>query len=140
MPGSDIQHVGSTAIPGCLTKGDIDIQVRVRCEDFAAAKAALQGHYKILPGGFSESDAVSFKDDSTNPPLGVHLTVIGGSSDIQWKFREVLLARKDLRTAYDDIKSKFQGKDMEDYRIDKNKFFERLRGTPEFQALQAQHQ
>jgi len=29
LPNADIQHVGSTAIPYSLTKGDLDIQVRV---------------------------------------------------------------------------------------------------------------
>jgi GrpB-like predicted nucleotidyltransferase (UPF0157 family) len=29
IPDADIQHVGSTAIPGSLTKGDLDIQIRV---------------------------------------------------------------------------------------------------------------
>lgn len=136
VPGSDVQHVGSSAIPECLTKGDLDIQVRISADAFEAAKAALQDHYQLLPGGFSESGAVSFKDDSTNPPLGVHLTVIGGGSDIQWKFREVLLARRDLRAAYDDLKRQLQGKSMDDYRIAKDKFFQMLRETPEYRAFQ----
>lgn len=29
LPEADIQHVGSTAIPNCLTKGDLNIQIRV---------------------------------------------------------------------------------------------------------------
>ena len=35
LPGADIQHVGSTAIPGCMTKGDLDIQVRVPPQTYA---------------------------------------------------------------------------------------------------------
>lgn len=29
IPNADVQHVGSTAIQNSLTKGDIDIQIRV---------------------------------------------------------------------------------------------------------------
>jgi len=29
LPEADIQHVGSTAIPKSITKGDLDIQVRI---------------------------------------------------------------------------------------------------------------
>ena len=35
-----IHHIGATAVPGCLTKGDLDIVVRVEGRDFAKAEAA----------------------------------------------------------------------------------------------------
>ena len=34
VPDADIHHVGSTAIPGSLTKGDLDVQVRVVASAF----------------------------------------------------------------------------------------------------------
>jgi GrpB-like predicted nucleotidyltransferase (UPF0157 family) len=34
---ADIQHIGSTAIPNSITKGDLDIQVRVGKKDFSGA-------------------------------------------------------------------------------------------------------
>ena len=34
LPEADVQHVGSTAIPKSLTKGDLDIQVRVSSQHF----------------------------------------------------------------------------------------------------------
>ena len=36
-PSAEIRHVGATAIPGCLTKGDLDVAVRVERADFAPA-------------------------------------------------------------------------------------------------------
>ncbi|RZK79230.1 MAG: hypothetical protein EOO66_30345, partial [Methylobacterium sp.] len=35
---TEILHVGATAIPGCLTKGDLDIVVRVERQAFAIAE------------------------------------------------------------------------------------------------------
>ena len=34
---TDVQHVGSTAIPNSITKGDLDIQVRVNANIFPKA-------------------------------------------------------------------------------------------------------
>lgn len=100
IPGSDIQHVGSTAMPGSLTKGDLDIQVRVTMAEFARAKKRLCEIYEINDGGFVANDAISFEDYSGDPSLGIHLTVIGGSCDIQWKFRDLLIASAFLKKEY----------------------------------------
>ena len=39
--GSEIMHVGATAIADCLTKGDLDVMVRVDAEEFSEAELAL---------------------------------------------------------------------------------------------------
>jgi GrpB-like predicted nucleotidyltransferase (UPF0157 family) len=38
---ADVRHIGATAVPDCLTKGDLDIVVRVPSDDFADADTAL---------------------------------------------------------------------------------------------------
>ncbi|MFE3575677.1 GrpB family protein [Lysinibacillus sp. NPDC059133] len=45
LPEADIQHVGSTAIPDSVTKGDLDIQVRVSAEQFSIAVELLSNLY-----------------------------------------------------------------------------------------------
>lgn len=128
VPSGDVQHVGSTAIPGSLTKGDLDVQVRVVASDYSAAKEKLSKIYAINIGGFASDDAVSFEDYSTEPSLGVHLTVIGGTADIQWKFRDLLVASADLREQYDQLKRRFDGGSMEKYREAKAEFVSRVLG------------
>jgi GrpB-like predicted nucleotidyltransferase (UPF0157 family) len=125
VPSADVQHVGSTAIPGSLTKDDLDVQVRVAGPEYAAAKDKLSKIYAVNAGGFTADDAVSFDDYGTKPPLGVHLTVIGGSADIQWKFRDLLIASPELRDQYDRLKRRFEGRSMEEYRDAKATFVSR---------------
>lgn len=60
LPDSDIQHVGSIAIPGSLMKGDPDVQVRVTSDRYDAGKEVLPKPYPINPGGFAPGDATSF--------------------------------------------------------------------------------
>jgi GrpB-like predicted nucleotidyltransferase (UPF0157 family) len=126
VPGAQIEHVGSTAIPGSLTKGDLDVQVRVIASEYGAAKQRLRELYDVNVGGFSGNDAISFEDYSGHPHVGVHLTVVGGSADIQWRFRDLLLASEVLRQQYDDLKRRFEGKSMARYREAKADFVERV--------------
>jgi GrpB-like predicted nucleotidyltransferase (UPF0157 family) len=125
LPGCDIQHVGSTAIPGSLTKGDLDVQVRVTSSKYDEAKEVLSRLYRVNIGGFASADATSFADYTTQPSLGVHLTVIDGSADIQW-FRDLLIASPALREEYDQLKHRFNGGSMAKYRDDKATFVERV--------------
>jgi len=125
VPTADVQHVGSTAIPGSLTKGDLDVQVRVTESEYPAAKAQLSKMYSVNLGGFAADDAISFEHSSSLPTLGIHLTVIGGSADIQWKFRDLLAASPALREQYDQLKRQFEGGLMEEYRSAKAEFVSR---------------
>lgn len=126
LPSSDIQHVGSTAVPGSLTKGDLDLQVRVTSDEYPAAREVLAKVYRINKGGFASLDATSFEGETTQPSLGLHLTVIDGSADIQWKFRDLLIASPALREEYDQLKRRFEGEPMAKYREAKTTFIERV--------------
>ncbi|MFC4767493.1 GrpB family protein [Effusibacillus consociatus] len=135
LPNADIQHVGSTAVPGSLTKGDVDIQVRVLPEVFSIAIQVLSSLYSPNEGSVSTDSFRAFKDDTLDPPLGVQLSVIGSEYDFFWKLRNVLLANETYRQEYDELKKRFHGKDMDEYRTEKNKFFKRLMTTPEYLQL-----
>ena len=135
LPEADVQHVGSTAIPNSLTKGDLDIQVRVTSEHFSKAVQILSSLYESNNGSLKTDSFRAFKNDLTNPPLGIQLTVIGSEYDFFWKFRDVLLLNEVYRIEYDDLKRKFEGKDMDEYRNHKSIFFNKLMNTPEFKNL-----
>ncbi len=125
----EAHHVGSTAIHGSLSKGDLDIQLRVDAVDFAEMKRKLSVAYRENRGGFWSEVGASFKDDGEDPPLGVHLTVRGGTDDIQWRHTALLRERPELRQAYDELKRPFDGGDMDRYRRAKADFWERLEAT-----------
>ncbi|ALC89125.1 hypothetical protein AM500_04460 [Bacillus sp. FJAT-18017] len=135
LPEADIQHVGSSAIPNSMTKGDLDLQVRVDAENFPKAVQELSRLYELNEGSTKTESFRAFKDDSVDPPLGIQLTVIDSEFDFFWKIRNVLLSNEKYRNKYDDLKRKYEGKDMELYREEKNSFFEKLMETPEFLSL-----
>lgn len=135
LPEADVQHVGSTAIPNSLTKGDLDIQVRVIPEEFPKAVKVLSTVFDLNEGSINTDSFRAFKNDSIDPPLGVQLTIIESEFDFFWKFRDILLLNDAYRVEYDKLKRKFEGKGMDDYRECKNKFFEKLMHSPEFKKL-----
>ena len=126
LPRADIQHVGSTAVPGSLTKGDLDIQVRVPTADFADAEAVLAGHYQPNTKSDRAPGFASFTDEKAHPSLGVQLTAIDSAEDRFYRFRDVLRAHPPLREAYDTLKRGWEGRSMAGYRAEKAAFFAEL--------------
>jgi GrpB-like predicted nucleotidyltransferase (UPF0157 family) len=123
VPASaDIRHIGATAVPGCLTKGDLDIVVRVSPSDFPEADAVLSALFARNVGSTRTDDFSSFENLSSNPPLGIQLTSIGGEFDSFHHFVEALLASPQLVAAYNAMKNEWNGAAMQDYRKAKDEF------------------
>ena len=127
LPDSGVEHVGSTALPQGITKGDLDIQVRVGSQMFEAARAVIGLEFVPDPDNVRGDGETSFKIDGADIPIAIHLTEIAGEFEFQWKYRDLLRNRPDLVLEYDDIKRCFAGKRMSDYRKAKAEFFDRIR-------------
>ena len=121
-PSAEIRHIGATAVPGCLTKGDLDIVVRVPLEDFPTADTALSKLFARNIGSTRTPHFSAFEDASSNPPLGIQLTAIGGEFDSFHHFVDALLASPQLVAAYNALKRDWNGAAMEDYRRAKDEF------------------
>lgn len=78
---ADIRHVGATAVPGCLTKGDLDVVVRVEADAFVEADRALSVRFPRNDGSKRTDSFSAFEDSGVVPHLGIQLTVVGGADD-----------------------------------------------------------
>ena len=121
-PAADIRHIGATAVAGCLTKGDLDIVVRVGAEDFIAADEALGMRFARNIGSKRTASFSSFEDVETSPHLGVQLTVAGGEDDYFHLFVEALRRDRKLAVQYNVLKKQFDGQPMDVYRAAKSAF------------------
>jgi GrpB-like predicted nucleotidyltransferase (UPF0157 family) len=128
LPGAEVEHVGSTSIPGALTKGDLDLLVRVDAAGFAPAVAALRALYAVhQPENWTASYA-SFADPAADdPPVGVQL-VVGGSADdaLFGPFRRAMIADPALLAAYNELKRRHDGGDYATYTDAKAAFIARV--------------
>ena len=136
LPKADVQHIGSTAIPNSLTKRDLDLQVRVKAEDFDKAIKELSKLYYDNKGNRRTKTYASFRNDDLEIPLGVQLTVIGSKEDDFVKLRNFLINSPKYQREYDAVKRKFNGKNMKDYRKAKRKFFDKIRQSAVFKKLE----
>ncbi len=119
---AEIRHVGATAIPGCLTKGDLDVVVRVAPEDFAQAEAALAERFARNNGSDLTEAFAAFEDPSASPHVGIQLTAVGGACDDFHLFADALQRDPALVARYNALKLKFDAQAMDDYRAAKSLF------------------
>jgi len=128
VPDAEVEHVGSTAVPGALTKGDLDLVVRVDQASFPTAIGMLNSHYAVhQPKNWTRTLA-SFKDPSSRrPEVGVQLVVAGSADDrLFGPFRDALIRDPALLAQYNELKRRLDGSDYEHYTERKGKFIERV--------------
>lgn len=116
-------EVGSTAVEGVIGKCDIDLVASVSLEDFDRFRKALDGVLSRDPNQLSNDQyqAYIFPSDLD---VKIQLTIKDGPYD---RFEEFLNALKDdpkRVSAYNDLKLKWSGRSMEDYRRAKAEFIE----------------
>ncbi|WP_153461974.1 GrpB family protein [Sediminibacillus terrae] len=132
LPQADIHYIGSTAVRDSLTKGDVDLQVRVDQQDFPEAKKALQGMYDVNKGSFRTSFFCGFEGEDVLP-VGVQLTVIESEADHFLKTTGFFQAHPSYNEAYDQLKKQFDGKEMEHYRNAKAEFLTDILASDAYQ-------
>ncbi len=125
-----IEHVGATAVSGCLTKGDLDISVQVGPQAFAAADLALSGLFERNAGSVRTDSFSAFKCDDVRPPVGIQLVVRGAPLDVFVRFRDCLRADPALIERYNALKRSHEGADMSAYRAAKAAFIAAVLGPP----------
>ena len=123
LPGSvTVEHIGATAIPGSLTKGDLDICILVDAKDFPAVEAILATMYARNTGSIHTGFFAAFSKDDARPPLGIQLVARGSELDVFVAFRDALRADAALVNAYNAIKKQHILGDADTYRAAKSTF------------------
>ncbi len=124
VPAAIVEHVGATSVPGMLTKGDLDIVVRVSAEQFANAEAALAASYPRNAGNWHSDTFASFSVDDSTPPLGIQLCAIDGPEDTFVRLRDLLRSRPSLVERLNTLKRAWHGRPMDEYRAAKGRFID----------------
>lgn len=124
LPWADIQHVGATAVPGSITKGDLDIVVRVPNDRLGASDQILADLFERNTGSDRTSEFSAFEKKNSDPTLGVQLVGIGSENDCFHKWVRLLARDAELLEAYNRLKRDHAGGEMETYREAKSAFIQ----------------
>ena len=126
---AQVEHIGATSVPNALTKGDLDLLVRVEEEQFVLTVEQLKSLYDIHQLENWTSCFASFKEEKNSViPLGVQVVIAGSQVDYFAQLRDLLIDQPELLIQIDKLKSSFEGKDMESYIKAKGEFYERVLG------------
>jgi GrpB-like predicted nucleotidyltransferase (UPF0157 family) len=127
VPVAEVEEMGATAVPGALTKGDLDLLVRVPADEFQPAISALRDAYaEHQRENWSPTFASFIAPDLADPlPVGIQLVVAGSDDDREFTgFRDLLRRRPDLVDRVNRLKRSFEGGDPEAYWIAKQELIE----------------
>ena len=126
LPGAEIHHVGATSVPGALTKGDVDLAVRVDPPEFLTSSVELGCLYAVHQPENWTATYASFSDpEAADPPVGVQLVVRESADDLLFvALRDLLRSDPELLAAYNDLKREHEGATHDDYTDAKERFWE----------------
>ena len=126
-PGVEVEHIGATSMRDGITKGDVDVNLRVAPERFDRLVAALSARFEVAqPQNWSGTYA-SFSDTRRGLPLGIQVTMAGSEDDFLVELRDRMSEDPDLRRRYDEVKRANAPAGRDAYWQAKNEFLRRLR-------------
>jgi GrpB-like predicted nucleotidyltransferase (UPF0157 family) len=125
VPG-EVHQIGATAMPVGHTKGDVDVNLRVAPDEFAAAVASLRDRYAVAQPENWTAGFASFSCDDYALPLGIQVTRIGDPDDFLLALNERLQASPELARRYDEVKLGAAGQGRTAYWEAKNAFLQKL--------------
>lgn len=123
LPQAKVEHIGASAIPDLISKGDLDIYVGI---DQNQMNDAIQ-RFEIL--GFRvKKDTLRTPQlcmlEHSNEDCAIQLVVLGSEFEFFLHFRDLLISSKVFREQYNQLKRESVGLNEDDYRQKKSIFIE----------------
>jgi GrpB-like predicted nucleotidyltransferase (UPF0157 family) len=116
LPCAEVEHVGSTAVPGCLTKGDIDVLVRVSRADFQQALTVLDDLLARSTKNEPTDDYVEYEYSAAAVAASVQLVAAGGAHDDFHRLKAILKSDSEALERFNALKLRYDGRSMTEYR------------------------
>jgi len=125
VPG-DVVLVGGSSVPGTLTRGDVDLHLRVPPGEFADAVERLRSLYAVVHPEIWGPTLATFTVDAP-VPAGIAATPLDSEHDRRFHRTWTLLAADgDLREEHNAVKRATTGLDEAEYEHRKSEFFDRV--------------
>jgi GrpB-like predicted nucleotidyltransferase (UPF0157 family) len=125
LPRAEVLHTGGTSVPDALTRGDLDIHVRVLADDFCAARDAFVSVYVTYHPEMWTGEFAAFVAPHALVATGVALTAVGGEHDRRFLVGWQRLKREPLLLEeYNALKLEYERTpDAHSYEAAKSAFF-----------------
>lgn len=127
LPDARIEHIGSSSVPGSVSKGDLDVFVGVDRLQFNKTLSLIKalGFYE-KEGTFRSDELCMLVTDKFNYDVAVQLVSNGSEFEDFLKFRDLLKANAEFVKEYNEVKWLAQSLDDYEYRQKKNIFIAKI--------------
>ena len=133
LPHAKIEHIGSSAVPGALSKGDLDIFLGVKLEQHSEAVVILEkAGFCIKVGTLRTTELCML--EAPEQDVAVQVVAIGSEYEFFVEFRNMLLKSKDLLNSYNELKRQSESLEDNEYRNIKSEFIENALGNAKLGA------
>jgi GrpB-like predicted nucleotidyltransferase (UPF0157 family) len=125
LPGATVEHVGSSAVPGAISKGDVDVYVGVRSDEFLQAIETLRGlGFRDKTDTLRTDQLCPFAGEGFPMDVGIQLIERGSRFEFFRRFRDLLKGNPELLQRYNQLKRDAALLDETAYRALKSSFIE----------------
>lgn len=124
LPHARVEHIGASSIPYAVSKGDLDIFVGIKADEF-------ENSVKLLSSlGFQEkvdtlrTAELCMLESISQEDVALQVVVNGSEFECFLKFRDLLCANADLVKQYNKLKLSCEDLSQDAYREKKSVFVE----------------
>lgn len=130
IPDARIEHIGSSSIPGSVSKGDLDIFLGVNSNQFKEVLGVLDRiGFTEKMGTFRSNELCMLETERFSYDVAIQVVVNGSQFEDFLLFRNLLLSDNDLVEKYNQIKVSSQHLPPDLYRAKKSQFIEKVLET-----------
>lgn len=126
LPFAKIEHIGSSAIPNAISKGDLDIYIEVMPEQFEFAIEQLKTLNFIEKQNTLRTDELCMLESLNNDDVAFQIVVTNSVFTFFLTFRNKLIDSPLLVKKYNQLKLECSHLDHDQYRTIKSDFINRV--------------
>ncbi|MEC6390716.1 GrpB family protein [Acinetobacter pittii] len=126
LPFAKIEHIGSSAIPNAISKGDLDIYIEVMPEQFEFAIEQLKTLNFIEKQNTLRTHELCMLESLNNDDVAFQIVISGSIFTFFLAFKNKLINSPTLVNEYNELKLQCSHLDPDQYRTIKSDFINRV--------------
>ncbi|MGK3628169.1 GrpB family protein, partial [Acinetobacter sp. A11] len=126
LPFAKIEHIGSSAIPNAISKGDLDIYVEVKSDQFEFAIEQLKTLNFIEKQNTLRTHELCMLESLNDDDVAFQIVVSGSIFTFFLAFKNKLIESPTLVNEYNQLKLQCSHLDPDQYRTIKSDFINRV--------------
>ncbi|ADY81502.1 hypothetical protein BDGL_000916 [Acinetobacter pittii PHEA-2] len=126
LPFAKIEHIGSSAIPNAISKGDLDIYIEVKPDQFKFAIERLKTLNFIEKQNTLRTHELCMLESLNNDDVAFQIVVTDSIFTFFLTFKNKLISSPKLVNEYNELKLQCSHLDPDQYRTIKSDFINRV--------------